>query len=67
MLKDLIKTRREFFNYTQSHLALRAATTQSKISQWENGVIPDTDNLVKLCIALDITMIDVATELDREE
>ena len=63
MIKDLIKRRRKELGYTQEHLALRAATTQPQINKWEKGMIPSNDNLKKLCLALDITMIDVAKEL----
>jgi transcriptional regulator with XRE-family HTH domain len=38
--------------WTQRELAKRARTTQSRISEWENGVMPTVHTLIRLAKAL---------------
>jgi len=63
MLKDLIKKARNDLGLTQSQVALLLGSTQEKVSNWESGVIPASESLIKLCIALDITMIEAANAI----
>lgn len=66
MLSDLIREQRNKLGYSQTHLAIRVGTTQGKISEWERGTVPSTHNLVKLSLALDLTMIQIAAELELD-
>lgn len=52
-----IKERRLELGYTQEHLAIRAATKQQRIHEWETGKkSPGLHSLTKLAIALDTTI-----------
>ena len=47
--------RRQELGMSQTELARRMGTTQSAVSDWETGlVVPQMDNVVKMCLALDI-------------
>lgn len=67
-LGRIIAKRREQLGLTQSSVAARAGTGQTKISAWELGVnYPSWDSLQGLLAALGLTLTELDSLLDSEE
>lgn len=49
---ELLKEARNDLGFTQKRLAIITGIDQVQISRYENGQIPEFDNLCKICTAL---------------
>lgn len=55
-----LRTIRQLQGVSQVELAARTGMPQSSISQWESGVvIPNLESLIRVCVGLDITLLDL--------
>lgn len=62
-MKDILKEKRLALGYSQEQLAFIISVKQTQISRWESGKVPQPHNLLKLMLALDLTVEDMGVTL----